>query len=106
MSEIAYAINGLATLNQNCLVLDLLEIEKEGYSCKVIPLLKDRTVAQWRSLVAPADKEVFPFLVKEELLFQQRAAGKPPHADSYNLKQIHVGLSQVQAAFKLLAPTQ
>lgn len=106
MSEIAYAINGLATLNQNCLVLDLLEIEKEGYSCKVIPLLKDRTVAQWRSLTAAADKEAFPFLVREELLFQQRATGKPPHADSYNLKQIHVGLSQVQAAFKLLAPTQ
>lgn len=106
MSEIAYAINSSATLEQGCLVLDLLEAIKENYSYRLLPS-EGRLVPQWRSMAKqPADQEAFAFLLKEELLFQQRLTGKTPHADSLRLQQLHVPSSQVLPAFKLLSSTQ
>lgn len=107
MSEIAYAINSQATLNQGCLVLDLLAVNKEGATYQFIPAPEGCLVPQWRSLaLQSADKEAFAFLLKEELLSQQKKRGKTPHADSLILKQIHIPSSQVATALKLLAPTQ
>jgi SNF2 family DNA or RNA helicase len=107
MREIAYAINPQATLNQGCLVLDLLEVVKEGHSYCPLPLSEGYSVPKWRSLALhPTDKETFAFLLKEELLFQQQASGKTPHVDSLQLRQVHISSSQVFTALKLLAPTQ
>ena len=107
MSEIAYAINTQATLNQNCLVLDLLEAFKEGPTYQLASIPEGRLVPKWRSLAQrPADQEAFAFLLKEELLFQQQAIGKTPHADSLLLKQMHIPPAQVLEALKKLAPTQ
>lgn len=107
MSEIAYAINPQATLDQGCLVLDLLEVIKESHAYRLIPNAKERLVPQWRSLaIQSIDKEAFAFLLKEELLFQQKLTGKTPHADSFILKQLHISPAQVLSALKLLAPTQ
>ena len=87
MSEIAFSINPQATLNQCCLVLDLLEVNKENFSYQIASPLKERTVPQWRSLaMQPADQAAFAFLLKEELLFQQRATGKTPHVESFHFK--------------------
>lgn len=106
MSEIAYTINSQATLNQACLVLDLLEATKEGHAYKLNPS-KGLLVTQLRSLILQAaDKEAFEFLLKEELLFQQRATGKTPHVNSLVLKQLHISPTQVGTALQLLAPTQ
>ncbi len=106
MSEIAYAINSLATLEQGMLVLDLLEAVKENYSYRLLPS-EGQLVSKWRALAKPAaDQEAFAFLLKEELLFQQRKTGKTPHADSLNIKQLHISVNQVATAFKLLAATQ
>src|ERR1700746_2520133 len=106
MSEIAYAINAQATQNQSCLVLDLLEAFKEGHAYRLAPT-EGRLVSQWRALALQSiDKEAFTFLLKEELLFQQKKIGKTPHADSLMLQQLHVSSAQVMAALKLLAPTQ
>jgi superfamily II DNA or RNA helicase len=107
MSEIAYAINSQATLEQNCLVLDLCEVINENHAYRLLSHSESRLVPQWRSLaLQPTDKEAFAFLLKEELQFQQRATGKTPHADSLLLKQLHVSPSQFLSALKLLAPTQ
>lgn len=107
MIELAYAINPQATLHQGCLVLDLLEVVKEGYAYRSLPLSEGYVVPKWRSLaLQPADKEAFAFLLKEELLFQQRIIGKTPHADTLQLKQVHISSSQILAALKLLAPLQ
>jgi superfamily II DNA or RNA helicase len=107
MSEIAYAINSSLTLEQGYLVLDLLEVSKEGYSYRIQPAVETRLVPQWRAMAKQrADQEAFAFLLKEELLFQQRIMGKTPHADSLPLKHLHVSPAQVLAAFKLLAATQ
>lgn len=107
MSEIAYAINSQATLNQGCLVLDLMEAHKEGTAYRLSPPPEGCLVPRWRALsTQPADKEAFAFLLKEELLFQQKKTGKTPHADSLVLRQVHVPSSQVAAALTLLSPTQ
>lgn len=106
MSEIAYSINSQATLNQGCLVLDLLEAFKENHTYSLNPN-KNLSVPQWRALALQSvDKEAFAFLLKEEILFQQRATSKTPHTDSLILRQLHISPSQVLAAFQLLAPTQ
>lgn len=107
MSEIAYTIHSQATLDQGCLVLDLVEASKEGAIYRINPPSKGLLVPQWRSLaLQTVDKEAFAFLLKEELLFQQRATGKIPYAESLVLKQVHIPPTQVQAALQLLAPTQ
>lgn len=107
MNEIAYVINSPSTLEQGCLVLDLSELIKEGYSYRMQPSHNDRLVPEWLSMAKqPADKDIFTFLLKEELLFQQRTAGKTPQTNSFILRQIHVSPSQVLPALKLLSSTQ
>jgi len=107
MNQIAYAINPIFTLEQGCLVLDLLEVKKEGHSYHLQPPNLERTVPQWRSLAKqPADQEAFSFLLKEELQHQQRTKGKTPQTDSLLLRQLHISHSQVLPAFKLLSSTQ
>lgn len=107
MKEIAFAVNPQATLDHNCLVLDLLEGVRESYAFSVQQVHEKRTVTAWQLLAhSPADREALTFLVKEELLYQQQATGKTPHKDNYLLKQVHVPASHVQTVFKLLASTQ
>ena len=107
MGEIAFAINSQDTIAQGCLVLDLLEAEKEGLVYHVSPPKDERTASQWRLLAKQtADQEALTFLLKEELLFQKQAFNKTPRLDSLILKQVHIPLAQVFSAFKLLAPTQ
>jgi superfamily II DNA or RNA helicase len=107
MSEIAYSINSASTLEQGFLVLDLLKATKEGYSYRLDSSIEEFSVPQWRSLAqSPADQDAFAFFLKEELLFQQRLTGRTPHADSLQVKHVHVSPMQVLAAFKLLSATQ
>lgn len=97
MTEITYALNVQATLEQGCLVIDLLEANKS----EVHP------VAYWRSLARhPHDQEILAFFWKEELNFQQRTTGRSSPLESLKLKQVHISPMQVSAAFKLLAVTQ
>src|SRR5437868_1531943 len=102
MTEIAYSINSQATLDQGCLVLDLLHSFKEGsfYRLEVPP--KPLLIPEWRALAASktVDKEAFTFLLKEELLFQQQASGRTPHVDSFLLKQMHIAPARVLSALQ------
>lgn len=105
MKEIAFAINSKATVEQNCLVLDLVQGEGRPFALSEKSELK--TVAQWRILAQnPADKEALTILLKEEFSYQNKLTGKTPHAESFQLNQVHIFPSQVQAALKILAPTQ
>ena len=107
MSKIAYAINPQATQNQGCLVLDLAEVTKEGHNYNLTFPPGGHFVSKWRSLTTQvADQEAFHFLLKEELLFQQKKTGKTPHLDSLSLKQMHISPSQVEQAFQKLNTTQ
>lgn len=107
MSEIAYSINSVGTLNQGLLVLDLAEAHKEGHRFQLSFPSNGLLVSKWRSLaLKTCDQEVFAFLLKEELLFQQKKTGKSPHTETLLLKQVHIPASQVMTAFTLLAPTQ
>ncbi len=107
MKEIAFAINSQDTLAQGCLVLDLLEAEKEGLVYHLFYPKEAPTASQWRLLARQTvDQEALAFLFKEELLFQQKAFNKTPRLDSLLVKQVHIPSSQVYSAFKLLAPTQ
>jgi len=107
MREIAYAVNSQSTLNQGHLVLDLIEAIKEGYTYHLSPIPEGYLVPKWRSLTRESsDLELFTFLLKEELFYQQKKTGKTPHIDSLLLKQVHISSHQIATAFKLLAPTQ
>lgn len=107
MKEIAYSINPQATREEGCLVLDLMEMKREGYSYVLNPISEKRPVAQWRALEQKeTDKEILNFFLKEELAFQQRILGKTPYVESLWLNQVHVSSLQVQSAFKLLASTK
>ncbi len=69
MSEIAYTINPQVSLSQGYLVLDLLEVIKEGYSYQIITHSKERLIPHWRSLAkTPSDQEVFNFLIRKKIL--------------------------------------
>lgn len=106
-TTIAYIINPKLTLEQGCLVLDLSVVVKEGYLYNFNTPSNSLLVPQWRKLAAESvDKEAFAFLLKEELLFQQRLTGKTPHADSLLLQHIHIPPSQVLPTFELLSKTQ
>jgi|GEM_PF-495537 len=108
MSKIAYAINIQATLDQSCVVLDLLEIDEEAPNCRLHPIPNGYLVAQWRSLTrqSSVDKEVFALLLNEELSFQEKANGRRPRIESLLLKQVHLSPSQLLTFLKLLSPTQ
>ena len=107
MKEIAYILNSQATLNQGCLVLDLVEALREGSVYHLNSIPEGRLVSQWRSLaLLSADKEAFAFLLKEEILFQEKKIGKAPYVDSLVLRQLHISSSQGLKALELLAPTQ
>ncbi len=108
MNEIAYRINSEETLKQGYLVLDFLEVKKEGSSYRIVSIKpEDRSLSQWRALAQhPVDKEIFAFILKEELLFQQKATGRVPSIDALNVRQLHVSSLQVIPLFKLLASTQ
>ena len=65
MKEIAYAINPRATLEQECLVINLLDVDREGYTLTLLPVSEKRSVSQWKSLAhSPLDKEAFAFLTQ------------------------------------------
>lgn len=107
MSEIAYSINSLSTLNQGLLVLDLAEAHKEGHRLQLSFPSTGHPVSKWRSLASKtSDQELFAFLLKEELTFQQKKTGKSSHVETLVLKQVHIPPSQVMAALTLLAPSQ
>lgn len=106
VNEIAYVINPSLTLEQGLLVLDLLEVKKEGVIYHPFSS-HTRLVSQWRSLARlAADQEAFAFLLKEELFFQQKMQGRTPHLDSFSLAQIHISPAQTLHAFQLLSLTQ
>lgn len=96
MEEIAFILNPEVSLAKDCLVLDLAVAVREGRALSLKEVHEKRLTAYWQALAhAPADKESFAFLLKQDPLFQQRA-----------INQLHIPSSQVHAALKLLAPTQ
>lgn len=107
MSEISYLIHPQATQNRSCLVLTLAEVEKEGYSFRIINPPDGYLVPKWRSLAkSSSDKEFFAFILKEELAYQQKKTGKTPHIETLVLKEVHISPLQIETALKLLAPSQ
>lgn len=107
MSEIAYAINSQATINQGSLVLDLMEASKEGHAYRLCSPSEGYSILKWRSLASQlSDKEAFTFLLKEELQSQKKKSGKSVFPDCMLLKQLHIPSSQILQALTLLAPTQ
>ncbi len=107
MNELAYQINPQATLDHQCLVLDLLEVKKEGFSFQILPASPPRSASYWRGLTRPGtDQELFQFLLKEELAFQQKVSGRSPSMETFLLQQLHISPPQTLAAFQLLSPSQ
>lgn len=108
MSEIAYSIQPQQTLNEGFLVLDLMEVHKNGYAFSFPAAQEGKAISRWRSLASSTlDQEAFNFLLKEERLFQQKKTGKLfPQIDSLIVKQLHISPHHAEEAFKSLAPTQ
>lgn len=107
MSEIAYSINSKAIAEHNCLVIDLIEINKEGGVYAFIPKTKSNKTSDWNRLAQhSADKLALQFLLKQELAFLKRTKGTSVTLDSLSIQSIHISLSQVNEAFTFLSATQ
>lgn len=106
MKEIAFAINPQASKEQGCLVLDLLEVVKEGYAYQLPLKCEDKSPSHWRSLaISSTESDVVTFLFKEELQFQQRTM-KSSSIEGTRMSRVRISPSQTAQAFKLLAATQ
>lgn len=104
MAEIAYVIDKLLSHQNHALVVCLVEAEKSNFSLDLKPQSKSYTKQALLNLCKEKDREIVPFLIKEELAYL-KGQGSFKREDQLQFSMFRIAYSRSFQAIKLLAAT-
>ncbi len=105
MVAIVYFIHPERSEKDNTLVIEIVEVEKEGIPLHPLSANHPLTPSTLGRLCTTQDQAVLDFLIQAELQFQCHLTGRTPRAESTSFRFIHIEQNQAIEALKLLAST-